>query len=347
MTERTPVRTKEVKVPGLSQRLDAISAHVEKTVTDAKVLRYDGPIAKCPVISTGSHLIDQALGVGGYPCGRIVEIFGPESSGKTTLTLHAIAEAQKAGGVAMFIDAEHALDVNYARQLGVDIDKVLISQPDNGEQALKIVDTVLDTGFLQQGDIVVVDSVAALTPKAEIDGDVGDTHVGLHARLMSQSLRMITAKLYKSGALLYFTNQQRDKIGPYGGTTTTGGNALKFYASVRLSIRRTSTLTVGTGNDARSVANNVAVKVAKNKMAPPFVEVETVIRFGEGISKTDELIKLGVECGVIVVNGSWYSLSNNERIGQGKDNAVTYLKLNSEARAFVESAVRTHVLRNS
>jgi recombination protein RecA len=273
-----------------------------------------------PVISTGSTSLDLCLGVGGYPKGRIVEIFGPESSGKTTLTLHAIAECQKAGGIAAFIDAEHALDISYARKLGVNADELLVSQPDHGEQALEIADMLVRSGAV---DMVVVDSVAALVPKAEIEGEMGDSHVGLQARLMSQALRKLTATVHKSNCLLVFINQIRMKIGVMFGSpeTTTGGNALKFYSSVRLDIRRVGSIKVG----EEAVGNRTRVKVVKNKMAPPFTACEFDIMFGKGISRAGDVIDLAVELKLIDKSGAWYSY-NGERIGQGRDNAKTYLE---------------------
>ena len=340
MAERVPLTRAKIAVPeSVIRHLDSIRTHIEKTVEGSKMMRFDGPVEACPVFSTGSLLLDRALGIGGYPCGRIVEVYGPESSGKTTLTLHAIASAQAAGGVAAFVDAEHALDVKYAKALGVKVNELLITQPDYGEQALQIVDHLLDTGCMKQGDIIVVDSVAALTPKVEIDGEIGDQHMGLHARLMSQSMRMLAAKVHMSGVLLYFTNQQREKIGPFAGKVTTGGNALKFYASVRLDIRRTGSIKSGTGEDATTVANNVTINVVKNKLAPPFVQVETIIRFGQGISRLDELLDVGSDMGIVEKSGSWYSYGG-ERMGQGKENAMSYLRTNFEVANKIEAAVR-------
>jgi recombination protein RecA len=342
MVDRVPLTKKRIEVPDtVLQRLDVISAHVEKVVENAKVLRFDGPIATCPVIPSGSLQLDKALGVGGYPCGRIVEVFGAESSGKTTLTLHAIANAQRAGGIAAFIDAEHALDLKYAQALGVKTQQLLISQPDHGEQALQIVDHLLDDDKLKQGDIIVVDSVAALTPKAEIDGEIGDHNIGLHARLMSQSLRMLAAKVSRSGALLYFTNQTRDRIGPFPGKVTTGGNALKFYASVRIDICRIGSINEGGGSEDNKhrVANKVKINVVKNKMAPPFVQVESVIRFGEGISVFDELLDVGVELGVLAKSGSWYAF-NELCVGQGRENSIVALRQNLELAGQIEAAIR-------
>lgn len=333
---------KKIDVPAdVEKRLASISAHVEKTVDAAKMLRFDGPIAAHPVIPTGSLQLDQALGIGGYPCGRIVEVFGPESSGKTTLTLHAIAQAQARGGVAAFVDAEHALDLKYAQALGVKAERLLITQPDFGEQAMQIVDHLLDENNMQRGDIIVVDSVAALTPKAEIDGEIGDANIGLHARLMSQSLRMLASRIAKSGALLYFTNQTRDRIGPFPGKVTTGGNALKFYASVRIDICRIGSINAsGADDDSKHrVANRVKINVVKNKLAPPFVQFESVIRFGEGISIYDELIDVGASVGVLQKSGAWYSYGE-ERIGQGRENALSFLRQNTETAQKIEAAIR-------
>ena len=285
-------------------------------------------------ISTGSLGLDLALGVGGLPRGRIVEIYGPESSGKTTLTLHCIAEAQKAGGVCAFVDAEHALDPSYARKLGVDIDELLISQPDTGEQALEIADTLVRSLAI---DLVVIDSVAALVPRAELEGEMGDSHVGLQARLMSQALRKLTASIHRSNCIVIFTNQIRQKIGVMFGNpeTTTGGNALKFYASVRLDIRR-----IGQIKDRdQAVGNQTRVKVVKNKVAPPFRVVEFDIMYGEGISKTGELLDLGGRAGVVEKSGSWFSY-DSQRIGQGRENAKAYLREHPEVAGAVEAAIR-------
>jgi recombination protein RecA len=274
---------------------------------------------KVDVISSGSVGLDIALGVGGFPRGRICEIYGPESSGKTTLTLHVIAQCQKAGGVAAFIDAEHALDVTYARTLGVKVEELLISQPDNGEQALEIADTLVRSGAV---DIVVVDSVAALVPKAELEGDMGDASVGAQARLMSQAMRKLTASIHRSNSLVIFINQLRMKIGVMFGSpeTTSGGNALKFYASVRLDIRRVGSIKKG----EEVIGSRTKVKVVKNKLAPPFRQVEFDIMFGTGISQQGELIDIGSEIGVVRKSGSWYSI-DEERIGQGRDSAIAYL----------------------
>jgi len=286
------------------------------------------------VIPTGSLALDGAMGIGGYPRGRIIEIFGPESSGKTTLTLHAMREAQRAGGVAAFIDAEHAFDVFYARSIGVDTERLLVSQPDNGEQALEIAETLSRSGAV---DMVVIDSVAALTPKAEIEGDMGDAHMGLQARLMSQALRKLTSVAHKSDTTLIFINQLRQKIGvPFGNPeTTTGGNALKFYASVRMEIRR-----IGAIKDRDEVVGNqTRVKVGKNKMAPPFRQVEFDIMYGEGVSKVGELIDLGVKAGVVEKSGAWFSC-DGQRIGQGRENAKQFLRDNKEMADSIEKRIR-------
>jgi recombination protein RecA len=287
------------------------------------------------VIPSGSILLDEALGIGGYPRGRIIEIYGPESSGKTTLALHAIAEVQKLGGIAAFVDAEHALDPIYARNLGVKIDDLWVSQPDNGEQALEIAENLVRSGAV---DVIVIDSVAALTPLAEIEGDMGDTHVGLQARLMSQALRKLTATIGKSRALLVFINQIRMKIGVMYGNpeTTTGGNALKFYASVRLEIRRTETIEKG---EADAIGNRVKIKVVKNKVAPPFRKAELDIMFGKGISVASSLLDAAVKYDIIEKRGAWYSY-NQERIGQGKDNARTYLEENPAFLAELDTKLR-------
>ena len=285
-------------------------------------------------ISTGSLGLDIALGIGGLPKGRIIEIYGPESSGKTTLTLHAIAEAQKAGGTAAFVDAEHALDPIYAKKLGVDIDELIVSQPDTGEQALEIVDTLVRSNAI---DILVVDSVAALVPRAEIEGEMGDSHVGLQARLMSQALRKLTGSIARSKCMVIFINQVRMKIGVMYGNpeTTTGGNALKFYASVRLDIRRTGQI-----KDRDDIVGNATrVKVVKNKVAPPFKQVEFDIMYGEGISKIGEMLDIGVKAGLVEKSGSWFSY-DSVRIGQGRENAKTFLKENSEMADRLEKAIR-------
>ncbi|KAB2932531.1 MAG: recombinase RecA [Candidatus Contendobacter sp.] len=290
------------------------------------------------VVSTGSLGLDIALGIGGLPRGRVTEIYGPESSGKTTLALQVIAETQRLGGCAAFIDAEHALDPIYAAKLGVNVDDLLVSQPDTGEQALEIADMLVRSSAV---DIVVIDSVAALTPKAEIEGDMGDSHVGLHARLMSQALRKLTANIKRSNTLVIFINQIRMKIGVMFGSpeTTTGGNALKFYASVRLDIRRTGSIKKGD----EVIGNETRVKVVKNKLAPPFKQAEFEILYGEGASRLGEIVDLGVKAGLIEKSGAWYSCGGT-RIGQGKDNARAYLKENSELARELEGKIRTHFL---
>ncbi len=312
--------------------LDLALGTIEKAYGKGSIMRLGDAGAKVevPVISTGAISLDLALGIGGYPRGRIVEIYGPESSGKTTLTLHAIAECQKNGGVAAFIDAEHALDPNYARKLGVKVDELLVSQPDHGEQALEIADTLVRSGAV---DVIVIDSVAALVPRAEIEGEMGDSHVGLQARLMSQALRKLTGTVQKSQTTLFFINQIRMKIGVMFGSpeTTSGGNALKFYASQRLDIRRIGTIKVG---DA-AVGNRCRVKVVKNKMAPPFRLCEFDILFGRGISRTGDVLDLGVEANIINKSGAWYSYGD-ERIGQGRDNARTFLEEHPDMLAQIE-----------
>ena len=298
----------------------------------------DGAIPDVSAVSTGSLCLDIALGIGGLPKGRVVEIYGPESSGKTTLTLHVIAEMQKAGGTAAFVDAEHALDPVYAEKLGVDVDELLVSQPDTGEQALEITDMLVRSGAV---DVVVVDSVAALTPKAEIEGDMGDSHMGLQARLMSQALRKLTGNIKRSNTMVIFINQIRMKIGVMFGNpeTTTGGNALKFYASVRLDIRRIGAIKKGD----EVVGNDTRVKVVKNKVAPPFRQCEFEILYGEGTSSEGELISLGVDQGIIEKSGAWYSY-NDERIGQGKDNVRTFLKEHPEIANEIDQRLRDSLL---
>lgn len=316
--------------------LSAALMQIEKQFGKGSVMRM-GDVAAArdiDVVSTGSLGLDIALGVGGLPRGRVVEIYGPESSGKTTLTLQVIAEMQKLGGTAAFVDAEHALDSGYAEKLGVNVDDLLVSQPDTGEQALEIVDMLVRSGAV---DIVVVDSVAALTPKAEIEGDMGDSHMGLQARLMSQALRKLTANIKRSNTLVIFINQIRMKIGVMFGSpeTTTGGNALKFYASVRLDIRRIGSVKKGD----EIVGSETRVKVVKNKVAPPFKQAEFEILYGEGISFAGELVDLGVSYGFIQKAGSWYSYGN-DKIGQGKDNVKTFLKENPEKAKEIEAKIR-------
>jgi recombination protein RecA len=320
-----------------AKALQAALSQIEKQFGKGSIMRLgEGEaIEDIQVVSTGSLGLDIALGVGGLPRGRVVEIYGPESSGKTTLTLQVIAEMQKLGGTCAFIDAEHALDVQYAQKLGVDLQELLISQPDTGEQALEIVDALVRSGSV---DLVVVDSVAALTPKAEIEGEMGDSLPGLQARLMSQALRKLTATIKKTNTMVIFINQIRMKIGVMFGSpeTTTGGNALKFYASVRLDIRR-----IGSVKDREEVVGNTTrVKVVKNKVAPPFKQVEFDIMYGEGISKTGELIDLGVKAGVVEKSGSWYSFGD-ERIGQGRENAKSFLKANPTVAAEIEDRIRS------
>ncbi len=318
-----------------ARALEAALSQIDRAFGKGSVMRLGkGSKLEVEAISTGSLGLDLALGVGGVPRGRVIEIFGPESSGKTTLALHIVAEAQRGGGVAAFVDAEHALDPSYAGKLGVNLDDLLVSQPDTGEQALEIVDTLVRSGAL---DVIVVDSVAALTPKAEIEGEMGDSLPGLQARLMSQALRKLTGSISKSKTIVIFINQIRMKIGVMYGSpeTTTGGNALKFYASCRLDIRRTGSIK----NRDEVVGNNVRVKVVKNKVAPPFREVEFDIMYGEGISKIGEIIDLGVKGDVVEKSGSWFSF-NSVRIGQGRENAKEFLKKNPDIAAEIEAAVR-------
>ncbi len=315
--------------------LDSALAQIERQFGKGSIMKLgDGARQEIEASSTGSLGLDIALGIGGLPMGRIVEIYGPESSGKTTLTLHCIAEQQKRGGVCAFVDAEHALDPQYARKLGVDLDELLISQPDTGEQALEITDTLVRSGAV---NMVVVDSVAALTPKSELEGDMGDSSVGVQARLMSQAMRKLTGSIARSNCMVIFINQIRMKIGVMFGSpeTTTGGNALKFYSSVRLDIRR-----IGAIKDRDEVVGNqTRVKVVKNKVAPPFKQVEFDIMYGEGISKMGELLDLGVKAGVVEKSGSWFSYGD-ERIGQGRENAKQYLRDNSRIALEIEDKIR-------
>jgi recombination protein RecA len=316
--------------------LDSALAQIERQFGKGSIMRLggDNPVKDIESTSTGSLGLDIALGIGGLPKGRVVEIYGPESSGKTTLTLHVVAEEQKKGGVCAFVDAEHALDPQYARKLGVNLDELLISQPDTGEQALEIVDTLVRSGAVS---LVVVDSVAALTPKAELEGDMGDATVGAQARLMSQAMRKLTASISRSNCMVIFINQIRQKIGVMFGNpeTTTGGNALKFYASVRLDIRR-----IGAIKDREEVVGNTTrVKVVKNKVAPPFKQVEFDIMYGEGISKTGELLDLGVKAGVVEKSGAWFSYGD-ERIGQGRENAKQFLKDHPDVAYAIEDKIR-------
>ncbi len=316
--------------------LEAALAQIDRAFGKGSVMKLgtNGVVGQIESVSTGSLGLDIALGIGGLPKGRIIEIYGPESSGKTTLALHTVAEIQKAGGTAAFVDAEHALDPTYAQKLGLNLDDLLVSQPDNGEQALEITDTLVRSGAV---DIVVIDSVAALTPRAEIEGDMGDSLPGLQARLMSQALRKLTGSISKSKCIVIFINQIRMKIGVMYGSpeTTTGGNALKFYASVRLDIRRTGSIKVRD----EVIGNNVKVKVVKNKIAPPFREVEFDILYGQGISKIGEIIDLGVKGGIVEKSGSWYSY-NSTRIGQGRDNARDFLKANPDMCNEIEAGIR-------
>ncbi|MCR5501653.1 MAG: recombinase RecA [Lachnospiraceae bacterium] len=318
--------------------LDAALGQIEKQFGKGAVMKLGDPASQINVetIPTGSLSLDIALGLGGIPKGRIIEIYGPESSGKTTVTLHMIAEVQKRGGIAGFIDAEHALDPVYAKNIGVDIDNLYISQPDNGEQALEITETMVRSGAI---DIVVVDSVAALVPKAEIDGDMGDSHVGLQARLMSQALRKLTAVISKSNCCVVFINQLREKVGVMFGNpeTTTGGRALKFYSSVRLDVRRIETLK----SQGEAIGNRTRVKVVKNKIAPPFKEAEFDIIFGEGISKEGDLVDLAAEADIINKSGAWYAYEGN-KIGQGRENTKQFLKDNPDLFEEINRKVRAH-----
>ena len=324
------------KDPEKKRALDAALAQIDRAFGKGSIMRLgvNDKVADIEAISTGSLSLDIALGIGGLPKGRVIEIYGPESSGKTTLALHCVAEAQKKGGIAAFVDAEHALDSGYARKLGVKLDDLLISQPDTGEQALEIADTLVRSGAV---DILVIDSVAALTPKAELDGEMGDALPGLQARLMSQALRKLTASISKSNTIVIFINQIRMKIGVMYGSpeTTTGGNALKFYASVRLDIRR-----IGAIKDRDEVVgNHTRVKVVKNKVAPPFKQVEFDIMYGEGISKMGELVDLGAKAGVVEKSGAWFSY-DSQRLGQGRENAKAFLRQNPEIAQRIELAIR-------
>ncbi|MGC8478193.1 MAG: recombinase RecA [Acetobacteraceae bacterium] len=319
-----------------NKALDAALSQIERAFGKGSIMRMGARSAdeQIEVIPSGSLGLDLALGIGGLPRGRIVEIYGPESSGKTTLALHAIAEAQRRGGTCAFIDAEHALDPTYARKLGVDVDNLLISQPDAGEQALEIADTLVRSGAI---DVLVVDSVAALVPRAELEGEMGDSHMGLHARLMSQALRKITGSVSRSNTMLIFLNQIRMKIGVMFGNpeTTTGGNALKFYASIRMEIRR-----IGQIKDREQVVGNqTRVKVVKNKLAPPFRQVEFDIMYGEGISKVGELLDLGVKVGAVEKSGAWFS-ADSQRIGQGRENAKQFLREHKDVAESIERRVR-------
>ena len=329
MTEKAQINPEKLKV------LSAVMDKIEKDFGKGAIMKMSSKkVDEVPVIPSGSITIDQALGIGGYPKGRVIEIFGPESSGKTTLAIHAIAEAQKAGGIAAFIDAEHAFDSAYARKLGVDIDELLISQPDNGEQALEIADHLIRSSAI---DIVVIDSVAALTPKAEIEGEMGESKMGLQARLMSQALRKLTASISKTRTVCIFINQLRDKIGVVYGNpeTTTGGNALKFYASVRIDIRKASVIKDG----EEQLGARAKVKIVKNKLAAPFRRAEFDIMYGEGISKIGEIIDLGVDLGILKKSGSWFSYGER-KIGQGRDSVKELLKSDEALRDEIEAKVR-------
>ena len=318
--------------------LDAAISQIEKQYGKGSIMKLGDPTTSMNVetVPTGSLSLDIALGLGGLPKGRIIEVYGPESSGKTTVALHVVAEVQKRGGIAGFIDAEHALDPVYAKNIGVDIDNLYISQPDNGEQALEITETMVRSGAV---DIVIVDSVAALVPKAEIDGDMGDSHVGLQARLMSQALRKLTAVISKSNCIVLFINQLREKVGVMFGNpeTTTGGRALKFYSSVRLDVRRIEALKQA----GEVVGNRTRIKVVKNKVAPPFKEAEFDIMFGQGISREGDILDLAADVGIVNKSGAWYAY-NGEKIGQGRENAKQYLKEKPEVRDEIEAKVRAH-----
>jgi len=333
---QTSLRLVEGATMDKSKALDAALSQIERAFGKGSIMRLgkNEKVVEIGTVSTGSLGLDIALGIGGLPRGRIVEIYGPESSGKTTLALHTVAEAQKAGGICAFVDAEHALDPVYARKLGVNLDDLLISQPDTGEQALEIADTLVRSGAI---DVLVIDSVAALTPRAEIEGEMGESLPGLQARLMSQALRKLTASISKSKTMVIFINQIRMKIGVMFGNpeTTTGGNALKFYASVRLDIRR-----IGAIKDRDEVVGNqTRVKVVKNKLAPPFKQVEFDIMYGEGVSKTGELIDLGVKAGIVEKSGAWFSY-DSQRLGQGRENAKVFMRDNPEIAQKVELAIR-------
>ncbi|MCR4676515.1 MAG: recombinase RecA [Sphaerochaetaceae bacterium] len=325
------------------EALEAARAQIDKEFGKGSLMKLgDSAIAKnIDVIHSGSILLDEALGVGGYPKGRVIEIYGPESSGKTTLALHAIAEAQKAGGIAAFIDAEHALDPTYARKIGVNTDELWISQPDNGEQALEVAESLVRSGAV---DIIVVDSVAALTPQAEIEGEMGDSHMGLQARLMSQALRKLTGILAKSNTTIIFINQIRMKIGVMFGNpeTTTGGNALKFYSSVRMEVRRIETLSKGSDE---YIGNRVRIKIVKNKVAPPFRKVELDLMFNEGISYAGSILDGALRYGLVEKSGSWFSY-NGEKIGQGRDNAVNYIKTNPQILSDLDRQLREKMFPN-
>ncbi|HMP92121.1 MAG TPA: recombinase RecA [Phnomibacter sp.] len=339
--ENTPAETDKMSNSAISEKLKALKLTIDKIDKDfgkgSVMMMNEKAATQLEVISTGSIGLDTALGVGGLPKGRIVEIYGPESSGKTTIAIHVIAEAQKMGGICAIIDAEHAFDSSYAQKLGVDVDNLLISQPDYGEQALEIADRLILSGAI---DVVVIDSVAALVPKGELEGEMGDSKMGLQARLMSQALRKLTATINKTGTVCIFINQLREKIGVMFGNpeTTTGGNALKFYASVRLDIRRISQVKDG----ENAVGNRVRVKVIKNKVAPPFRQAEFDIIFGEGISKVGEMIDMGVDMGILQKSGSWYSYNGN-KLGQGRDAVKDLILDNPELAAELETNIRAKI----
>lgn len=321
--------------------LQAAISKIEKNYGKGSIMKLgDRAVEQVDTISTGSIALDSALGVGGFPKGRIIEIYGPESSGKTTLAIHAIAESQKDGGLAAFIDAEHAFDSNYAKKLGVDVDNLYISQPDNGEQALEIADNLISSGAV---DIIVIDSVAALTPKSEIDGEMGDSKMGLHARLMSQALRKMTATISKTKCCCIFINQLRDKIGVMFGSpeTTTGGNALKFYSSIRLDIRRIQAIKDGENN----IGNRVRVKIVKNKVAPPFRQVEFDLLFGQGISKMGEMVDIGVDAGILKKSGSWFSYGET-KLGQGREAVKQLLADNPELQEEITAQIKEYLTQN-
>ena len=323
------------KTPDREKAIESAMTQIERQFGKGSIMKLGSrAVMDVPIISTGSIALDRALGIGGLPRGRVIEIFGPESSGKTTLALNAVAEAQKKGGIAAFIDAEHALDTGYAKKLGVNCDELLVSQPDTGEQALEIADMLVRSGAI---DILVIDSVAALVPRAEIEGEMGDSHMGLQARLMSQALRKLTGTIGKTNTSMIFINQIRMKIGVMFGNpeTTTGGNALKFYASVRLDIRRIAAIK----NGQEVVGNRTRVRVVKNKMAPPFKEAEFDIMYGEGISKTGDLLDIGVEAEIVDKSGSWYSF-NGERIGQGRENVKKFMDENPDVYASIYDEIR-------
>ena len=336
MAQAAALRLVEGSSMDKSKALDAALSQIERAFSKGSIMRLgkNDKSLDIETVSTGSLGLDIALGVGGLPRGRVVEIYGPESSGKTTLALHTVAEAQRKGGICAFVDAEHALDPVYARKLGVNVDDLLISQPDHGEQALEIADTLVRSGAV---DVLVIDSVAALVPRSELEGEMGDSQPGLQARLMSQALRKLTASINRSNTMVIFINQIRMKIGVMYGSpeTTTGGNALKFYASVRLDIRRIGAIK----ERDETVGNQTRVKVVKNKLAPPFKQVEFDIMYGEGVSKMGELIDLGVKAGVVEKSGSWFSY-DSQRIGQGRENAKTFLKQNPDIAGKIETAIR-------